>query len=307
VSGKQAILQNPPQHLGRGSQVEVLSQDSGLRGCWFRALIIKRHKDKVKVQYQDIKDGDNETNNLEEWVLASKVAVPDPLGLWMAGRTTVRPTSPSNKCKSSSFVSSGAVVDVWWHDGWWEGIVLQKETGDNVRVYFPGEKQDLVFSSSDLRISQEWLGNRWVSIKERPDLVTSILSGLNKKNIMVKACDVEPEKATVSNEMGSSISQMDSVMHKVKEIEVVDLSKDAVLAQLRWKSLGKRRRGNPIQKLHYVGDKNKGSPEALATGNFDRFFIPKALKVDRDNCKYMREYPFGSSAVPPITSLVMSM
>lgn len=65
VSGKQAILQNPPQHLGGGSQVEVLSQDSGLRGCWFRALIIKRHKDKVKVQYQDIKDGDNETNNLE--------------------------------------------------------------------------------------------------------------------------------------------------------------------------------------------------------------------------------------------------
>lgn len=65
VSGKQAILQNPPQHLGRGSQVEVLSQDSGLRGCWFRALIIKRHKDKVKVQYQDIKDGDNETDNLE--------------------------------------------------------------------------------------------------------------------------------------------------------------------------------------------------------------------------------------------------
>ncbi|XP_058193052.1 uncharacterized protein LOC131310183 isoform X2 [Rhododendron vialii] len=302
MSGKQAILQNPPQHLARGSQVEVFSHDSGLRGCWFRALIIKQHKDKVKVQYQDIKDGDNETNYLEEWVLASKVAVPDPLGLRMGGRTTVRPTLLSNKCKT--YVNSGAVVDVWWHDGWWEGIVLRKETQDSVCVYFPGEKRDLICGISDLRISEEWLGNRWQNIKERPDLVTSILSGLDTKNIMV---DVEPEKATVSDEMGSSIPQKDSVVHKVKEFEVVDLSKDAMLAQLRWKSLGKRRRGNSFQKLDNVGDKNKGSPEAVATGTFDGFFIPKALKVDRDNCKYLREYPFRSSAVPPMTSLVMSM
>lgn len=171
-------------------------------------------------------------------------------------------------------------------------------------MFLAGEKQDLICGISDLRISEEWLGNRWQNIKERPDLVTSILSGLDTKNIMV---DVEPEKATVSNEMGSSISQKDSVMHKVKEFEVVDLSKDAMLAQLRWKSLGKRRRGNSFQKLDNVGDKNKGSPEAVATGTFDGFFIPKALKVDRDNCKYLREYPFRSSAVPPITSLVMSM
>lgn len=70
--------------------------------------------------------------------MASKVAVPDPLGLRMGGRTTVRPTLLSNKCKT--FINSGAVVDVWWHDGWWEGIVLRKETQDSVHVYFPGMK-----------------------------------------------------------------------------------------------------------------------------------------------------------------------
>ncbi|KAA8532719.1 hypothetical protein F0562_032752 [Nyssa sinensis] len=323
-SGKDVMLQKPSQHLTVGSEVEVLSQDSGIRGCWFRALIIKKHKDKVKVQYQDIKDAGDEANNLKEWVLASRFAVPDEFGLRISGRSVIRPTPLSNKDRVAWAVNVGTVVDVWWHDGWWEGIVFQKETEDRFHVYFPGEKRESIFGCSDLRHSQEWLGNGWKHMKERPDLVTSILSGRDTRQIVVKPWDGKLDQAaicdkslvvntvhkdglSIKDEVGCSNSQVDSVKNKAKELEVVrDLSKDELLAQLKWRSSRKRRRrGNIVQMLHCVNSKNR-SPEAVGMRPYERFFFPSSLKVDNDNCKYVGDFLFSSSVVSPLTSLVMS-
>nr|GMD77712.1 DUF724 domain-containing protein [Ipomoea batatas] len=54
ISGKVVVTEKTQQNFDIGSEVEILSQDSGIRGCWFRALVIKKHNNKVKVQYKEI-------------------------------------------------------------------------------------------------------------------------------------------------------------------------------------------------------------------------------------------------------------
>ncbi|XVF43029.1 hypothetical protein PTKIN_Ptkin02bG0007700 [Pterospermum kingtungense] len=314
--GSSAFLSNDEakqfssQHLKVGSQVEVLTQDSGMRGCWFRAQIIKKRKDKVKVQYHDIQDAANEPNKLEEWILASKVAVPDQLGVRICGRTTIRPYSQYPK-GSASCIGVGCIVDVWWHDGWWEGIVVEKDSEDKCHVYFPGENRESVFDIGDVRRSQEWLGDRWINIKEKHDIVSSILR--SKKQDASKSFDCNLVKTTnyAGGQYGKDAADCnDSPVElrndRAKDVGLVlDLSKDDLLSQLKWKSSRKRKRGSAtcVPKPNYNRNPSKSTAGSISC---ERFFIPASLKVENDNCKYMGDPLFSSSVVPPLTSLVMT-
>ncbi|XP_039069459.1 uncharacterized protein LOC120216002 isoform X2 [Hibiscus syriacus] len=298
-------------HLIVGSQVEVLSQDSGLRGCWFRAHIIKKHKNKVKVQYQDIQDAADEASKLQEWILASKVASPDEVGVRISGRTTIRPPSQYTK-GSVSCIGVGSVVDVWWHDGWWEGLVVHKDSEDKFCVHFPGEKRESVFDIGDIRRSQEWVGNRWISMKERCDLVGIVLR--SGKHNASNSNDPNFDKNTIRCDGGQIIkdssdcndSPGESGNDGAKdECLVPDLSKDDWLSQLKWKSSGKRKRvsSTHVRKLNCSRNLIKSTARSVSS---ERFLIPASMKVDNDNCKYIGHPLFSSSVVPPLTNMVMT-
>ncbi|XP_057765702.1 uncharacterized protein LOC130986331 isoform X2 [Salvia miltiorrhiza] len=309
LSGRDnAARRKSEQYLSVGSQVEVLSQDSGIRGCWFRALIIKKHKDKVKIQYKDVKDAVDDSKNLEEWILASRLARPDAFGVRLPGRTTVRPNLPSEKENIACVVTVGTVVDAWWHDGWWEGIVVKNEFEDRITVYFPDEKQECTFSAGDLRHSKEWLNNGWQNIKQRPDIVLAVY-GSDKISCIKKddlpSCDSTALAAPLNNDAlpqkmiktGEAVSAREDKMVIECPQVVRDLTKDYLLAQLRWRSSGKKRRGrSPVHKA--------GVEAGLPT--FKGFFVNSSLKLDADNCKSSRDSRFSSSVVPPLTNLVMS-
>ncbi|KAK9676177.1 hypothetical protein RND81_11G059600 [Saponaria officinalis] len=295
-------VEAPRQSTAVGSVVEVLSQDSGMRGCWFRATVIKKHKNKLKLSYHDIKDAEDEANCLQEWVMASRIAVHDEMGLRIDGRTTIRPSFLSNEGKIPQAFNVGAVVDAWQYDGWWEGIVIQKKSGDTFRVYFPGEKREAVLGRSDLRQSQEWVENTWRKLSERPDNAASILAGMT---CAYKQPEGDPRKTECSADLNEN-----------KKV-VPDLSKDDFLSQLKWKTLGKRRRSCfSVQKLYPRGGRvnsertlsHRTKHENLTHSTTKvRKEGSETSKVDREKCKYTNDSLFTPSVIPPpLTSLVMS-
>ncbi|XP_071921707.1 uncharacterized protein [Coffea arabica] len=155
--------------------IELLCQDSGIRGCWFRCKILQTSKKSLKVQYCDIQDVDG-PGKLEEWVPASRVATPDELGMRFAGRHTVRPWPPHNSSDYSFEV--GDAVDAWWSDGWWEAVIIGLDIsgGDNVHVYSPGENKFLTLQRKDLRPSRDWVDNKWIEVKAKRDILSVIPS-----------------------------------------------------------------------------------------------------------------------------------
>ncbi|KAK7305232.1 hypothetical protein VNO77_43134 [Canavalia gladiata] len=156
-------------------KIELLCQDSGIRGCWFRCTVLQLARKQLKVQYNDVQD-EGGGGNLEEWIPAFKLAMPDKLGMRHSGRPTIRP-APTYK-EQELAVEVGNAVDAWWSDGWWEGVVTRIDNcGDNsVQVYFPGECLLMKVCRKDLRVSRDWLGDRWINIKAKPEITTTIFN-----------------------------------------------------------------------------------------------------------------------------------
>lgn len=313
-------VEDGSSHLFRkGSLVEVLSQDSGIRGCWLIALVVKKHKDKVKVQYQDIMDADDESKKLEEWILVSRVAASDHLGLRIPGRKIVRPNlKPSNESEVWG-VDVGMHVDVRWCDGWWEGIVVEKVSEEKFEVYLPGEKKISSFHRSDLRQSLEWSANEWVLMKSRSDVVSSVLSLMKKKDVEVKPEDklcevgVGDGVASLKDEAKVTISLPVATTNKPSTKQPVpDLLKHVLVSDLKWTASNKRKRtassvGDSLFSSSVVGPRKRNRILSFRPHDpslTDGFSCDKSLSCE--NGKFMGDSVFGSSVGQHLAGLLMS-
>ncbi|KAG9159842.1 hypothetical protein Leryth_007843 [Lithospermum erythrorhizon] len=155
-------------------KIEFLCQDSGIRGCWFKCIILEVSRKHVKIQYDDLKDEDG-FSSLEEWIPVCRLASPDKLGIRCSGRPTIRPARP---CQQDGLaIMAGTPVDAWWCDGWWEGFVVGSinfSDTEGFQVYSPGENLLLHVAKSNLRVSRDWVGDQWVDIDINPDILAVV-------------------------------------------------------------------------------------------------------------------------------------
>ncbi|KAF9664381.1 hypothetical protein SADUNF_Sadunf16G0012700 [Salix dunnii] len=170
-------------------KIELLCQDSGVQGCWFRCKVLQASQKHLKVQYEDIQDVEG-YGNLEEWVPSFRVAAPDKLGTRCFGRQTIRP-HPQNHFVGNVF-EVGTPVDAWWSDGWWEGITAGVDISgsDCLRVYLPGEGKFLAVPRKNMRSSRDWVDNKWVDVMAKPDILQYLSSdAISSIKLEAQGCD----------------------------------------------------------------------------------------------------------------------
>ncbi|XP_039055603.1 uncharacterized protein LOC120198335 isoform X2 [Hibiscus syriacus] len=228
LSGKRLLsLEHAASQYWHGSlfkfdeKIEMLCQDSGIRGCWFRCTVLQVSKKQMKVQYDDVQDEDG-YGNLEEWIPICKLSMPDKLGMRYSGRQTVRPAPPSTQKELA--LEIGVAVDAWWSDGWWEGVVtaVNSSGDDNVQVHFPGENLFLNVHKKDLRISKDWDGDHWIDIEARQDILSLISDAISPDMDMKVSVSTTP---VMDAKLGGGTIPVEAVAAKtITEMEKPELA-----------------------------------------------------------------------------------
>ncbi|KAF0909641.1 hypothetical protein E2562_000008 [Oryza meyeriana var. granulata] len=292
------------KQLYPGSRAEVLSQDSGIRGCWFRCFVLKRRGDKIKVRYEDLQDAD-ETGNLEEWVLLTRIAKPDQLGIRISGRPMVRPHHEQHGKGPCSF-GVGSIVDAWWNSGWWEGIVLRQRNDRCLQVYFPGEKQIADFCEDDLRHSLEWAGGQWNPLGERKDITHLLLpTSVDEKGsliskLVLRESNPSPKLDSDKRCDGKSLGTKISHDQKHQKRVLADLTNALKFDNLKWRP-GKRSRRSGSKKQSDTSSGSCGSQGDMEESSPCGSFAVLNSAPDEEACKSSGEPLFMR-----VSNLVMS-
>ncbi|CAJ2662554.1 unnamed protein product [Trifolium pratense] len=134
-------------HFYKGEKVEIRSDEKGYEGSWYTATVVDfLHNGKYLVEYSTLK-----TDDLTE-PLKEEINVSD-----------IRPCPPEVD-RFCRYVTRQR-VDVWFNDGWWEGVVSNVAHGFNgfeYKVYFWTSNEELEFEHCYLRPHQDWIDGRWM-------------------------------------------------------------------------------------------------------------------------------------------------
>ncbi|KAK9281144.1 hypothetical protein L1049_004038 [Liquidambar formosana] len=149
--------------FSKGSQVEVSSDEDGFKGSWFIATILepppnsksgskkkKHHRDAFFVEYKSLFADDEGSQRLREHVQAS----------------FIRPLPPEIETDDGSFELND-VVDAFYRDGWWTGVVTGVVGNSRFRVFFQNPPEEGEFVRKDLRMHQEWVDGKWVRAEKQ--------------------------------------------------------------------------------------------------------------------------------------------
>ncbi|CAN6862528.1 unnamed protein product [Brassica oleracea] len=139
--------------IAKGCEVEVSLQEDGFKGSWFRAILEKNPTrvkgEKLRVCYKTLlhEDGVNPCKETIE-------------------RCFIRPVPP--ECLNEGVVfKEGSVVDAYFNNGLWTGVIVVERPDGSFFVYFDDPPDTMIFIRSQLRPHADWIGSKWVKSKNK--------------------------------------------------------------------------------------------------------------------------------------------
>ncbi|KAH6792449.1 hypothetical protein C2S52_002926 [Perilla frutescens var. hirtella] len=147
-----------------GSLIEVQTKEEDLYGVYFSATVIpppfsprksggKNSKRRLYVEYHNLLAHDDRPDRLREHVDIS----------------VVRPAPPLQEVVANGFVPND-VVDAFYMDGWWTGVVSRAvEGGERFVVTFENPPDELEFGLSTLRAHWDWVDGVWAGPEKQSE------------------------------------------------------------------------------------------------------------------------------------------
>lgn len=305
--------------IQKGSTVEVISDEDGLRGGWFSARVLDVKDHKAHICYKNLLSDDG-SGQLEEWIsLASeingtpriRIAHPN-IGMKHDGTRKRR-----REAVRSYAWEIGDRVDAWMRDGWWEGIVTGKNEVDETKltVHFPAGGDTSLVRTWDLRPSLTWKDGQWIEwSRTREDALLPYegdtpqekrqRTGLSEAHIDAEvdgrgitklSKKISPEDSEKAGELGpldlSVKDKIFSVGKNASEVNISDarkvkrtgLQKEGSRVVFGVPKPGKKRKFMEVSK-HYVADKMETS-QGNDSLKFEKYLMPQAPRAWRNTSK----------------------
>lgn len=143
-------------HFPVGSLVEVRTDEEDFKGVYFSATVIppstispkkgsRKKPKKLYVEYHNLLAHEDGSDRLREYVDVS----------------FVRPAPPLQEIVKG--FEQDDVVDAFYKDGWWTGVVTRVvEGGERFVVTFQNPPDELEFGLAELRVHWDWVSGSWV-------------------------------------------------------------------------------------------------------------------------------------------------
>ncbi|KAH0859408.1 LOW QUALITY PROTEIN: hypothetical protein HID58_087669, partial [Brassica napus] len=141
------------EKLDKLIQMVLSLQEDGFKGSWFRAILeqnpIRLKGEKLWVCYKTLLNEDG-VNPCKETI--------ERCFIWPV---------PAECLNEGVVFKEGSVVDAYFNNGWWIGVIVVERPDGSFFVYFDDPPDIMRFNKSQLRPHADWTGSEWVKSKNK--------------------------------------------------------------------------------------------------------------------------------------------